>query len=287
MNIKMHANGWTVIVEDFDIRDITQEETNIIAKYLLTNTVVVLKNQKLTVSDEIKICEMFGKIQNFVGTNLTEGFLLSGSDGNIIRVTGELDDHGRPGMFGHVTELEWHCNRVSDPDRRPIIYLYGDRGTAGSRTSWLNNILTYNDLPQEKKDEFANYSLNVGNTQQFVKYYKGDEYTPADITYYRPKLVHTNLLGITGLFFSWNQTHFIEELDHQVGRKIIQDLKEWCDQEKYMYHHDWEDGDLVLSDQWLSLHKRWEFEHMDRRVLHRIAMDYSNININQLKNLHG
>jgi alpha-ketoglutarate-dependent taurine dioxygenase len=284
MNIRIHENGWTVIVEDINLKEVTQEQVNQFAKYLLTNTVVVFRGQQLTPEEEIRFCEMFGEVQ--VYEDHRSAFLLKEGHKKINRVTGEKDEHGEPGMFGHVQELEWHCNRVSDPDRRPIIYLYGDRGTAGSRTSWLNNILTYNDLPQEKKDEFANYSLNVGNTQQFVKYYKGDEYTPTDITYYRPKLVHTNLLGITGLFFSWNQTHFIEELDHQVGRKIIQDLKEWCDQEKYMYHHDWEDGDLVLSDQWLSLHKRWEFEHMDRRVLHRIAMDYSHININQLKNLH-
>ena len=42
-------------------------------------------------------------------------------------------------------------------------------------------------------------------------------------------------------------------------------------------HHDWEDGDLVISEQWLSIHKRWTFEKMDKRVLHRIAFDYDKV----------
>lgn len=274
MNIRIHENGWTVMVEDVDFKEVTQEQINIVKKYLLTNTVVVFKNQKLTVDDQVRICSMLGPVQDFTGTGTNPGFLVGGK-GPVARVTGGVDEHGRPGMFGHVTELEWHCNRVSDPDRKSIIWLYGVSGTKGSRTSWINNILTYNDLPQDKKDLFKTLKLNVGNTQQFINYYRGDEYVPQDITHYRPNLVHTNQLGVTGLFFSWNQTHFVEDMDPTEGRKLIEDLRAFCEQEKYMYHHDWEDGDVVMSDQWLSIHKRWEFEHMDSRVLHRIAIDYS------------
>lgn len=279
MNIQLHENGWTVLVKDIDLRTITQEQANTIAKYLLTNTVVVVKGQKLTPQDEINICEKIGKIQDFSGVEITPGFVLKDGQEKIIRVSGGLDDHGNPGMFGHVTELEWHCNRVSDPDRKPIIWLYGASGTAGSRTSWINNILTYNDLPQEKKDFFKSLKLNVGNTQQFINYYRGDDYNPQDITEYRPNLVHTNQLGVTGLFFSWNQTHFIEGMDPESGRQLIQDLKEWCEQEKYMYHHDWEDGDCVFHEQWLGIHKRWEFPHMDTRILHRIAFDFAHADL--------
>jgi len=283
MDIRIHENGWTVFLENIDLKNITQEQANIIGRYLLTNTVVVARGQTLTPQDEINICSKLGKIQDFSGTSddfqfnsINPAFLLKDSDGKILRVTGELDEHGQPGMFGHVTELEWHCNRVSDPDRLPVIWLYGERGTEGSRTSWINNILTWNDLPEEKKEFFKTLKLNVGNTQQFAQYYRGDDYQPEDITYYRPNLVHTNQLGVTGLFFSWNQTHFIEGLPNEQGRKLIEDLRDFCEQEKYMYHHDWADGDVVIAEQWLGLHKRWEFPYMERRVLHRIATDFSN-----------
>lgn len=283
MNIRIHENGWTVFLEDIDLKELTQDQANIIARYLLTNTVVVAKGQKLTPLDEVKVCGMIGNVEDYSDGSVTPGFVLDNSDSKVIRVTGGLDEHGRPGMFGNVTELEWHCNRVSDPDRLPLVWLYGASGTKGSRTSWINNILTYNDLPEEKKEYFKTLKLNVGNTQQFATYYKGDDYKPKDIKDYRPNLVNTNILGVTGMFFSWNQVHFVEGMDPVESRKFIEELRDWCEQEKYMYHHDWEDGDCVLHEQWLGIHKRWAFDKMDTRVLHRIATDFSKIDFEKLK----
>ena len=281
MKIDLHENGWTVVVSDTDIKNVTQDEITILAKYLLTNTVVVIKNQKLDPIDQVKICEMFGETQTYNHAQFNQNFVLPNSNDKVIRVTGELNEHGQPGMFGHVSELEWHCNRVSDPDRRPIVWLYAERGTKGSKTSWLNNILSYHDLPDAFKDEIKNLKLNVGNVQQFANYYYGKDYVPQDIKYYRPSLVHTNDLGVTGLFFSWNQVHFIEEMPPEKGRELIEILRKHCENSKYIYDHEWEDGDIVISDQWLSIHKRWEFEHMDKRVLHRLACDYSKINLDK------
>ena len=54
-------------------------------------------------------------------------------------------------------------------------------------------------------------------------------------------------------------------------------LREHVTQPLFTYHHDWNDSDVVISEQWLSIHKRWEFDNMDSRILHRIAFDYRNI----------
>ena len=41
--------------------------------------------------------------------------------------------------------------------------------------------------------------------------------------------------------------------------------------EEFVYHHDWEDGDVVISEQWLSIPKDGHFDKMNQRVLHRIG----------------
>jgi taurine dioxygenase len=51
-------------------------------------------------------------------------------------------------------------------------------------------------------------------------------------------------------------------------------LIEHVQQDKYRYDHHWKDGDVVISEQWLTIHKRHEFDNMSNRVLHRIAFDY-------------
>ena len=47
--------------------------------------------------------------------------------------------------------------------------------------------------------------------------------------------------------------------------------------DKYMYHHHWDDGDIVMSDQDITLHKRWYFGSMKDRLMWRLAHDVSKV----------
>ena len=67
-------------------------------------------------------------------------------------------------------------------------------------------------------------------------------------------------------------------MTEEQSRTFIEKLRDHVLQEKYMYHHEWQDGDIVLSEQWLGIHKRWHFEDISNRVLHRICLDFSNCN---------
>jgi alpha-ketoglutarate-dependent taurine dioxygenase len=63
-------------------------------------------------------------------------------------------------------------------------------------------------------------------------------------------------------------------MDEEQSREFIAELRSHVEQEKYMYHHLWDDGDVVISDQWLGVHKRWAFEKIQTRLLHRATMAY-------------
>ena len=88
-------------------------------------------------------------------------------------------------------------------------------------------------------------------------------------------LVHTNREGKKGLYFPFQQVYdIVEGATKEQWGELHTFLKSHCTKEKYIYHHDWQDRDLVISEQWLSIHKRWEFAGMKDRLLHRIAFDY-------------
>ena len=114
LNYHIHDNGWTVMIDDFDFAKITQQEVNELGRLLATNTCVVARNQAhLTVEDELRICEMVGNVEDlseFAHLPPYSYVLLPGSKSKMQRVTGGLDDHGNPGLFGHVSDLDWHCN---------------------------------------------------------------------------------------------------------------------------------------------------------------------------------
>ena len=293
MKIKLHENGWTVMVEDLDLNQATQKQMNTVACLIATNTVVVIRNQTLTAQDEISICEKIGTLENFAKFRSgpkeqqiisIDQLLVKGPD-TVIRVTGEPDEHGMPGLFGHVSDLDWHANQTANEWRDPIVFLYGVKGTEGSRTSWINNIMSYNDLSTEDKEAYKEVILISGYKQG--AYSESVFGKPLDINYdYKPNLVQTNNVGKTGLFFPFLQIHQIDGMTEDQSCEFIIKLRDHVLQEKYMYHHDWQDGDVIFSEQWLGIHKRWRFEKINQRVLHRITLGFQNCNFNDIENIN-
>ena len=270
----LHENGWTVILDDIDFKTVTQDDVNEIAKLIAQNTCVVAHNQKLTVEDEMRVISMFKDPEPYVEPT-DEDYKqcwVDGTDGIIQRVTGALNDHGYEGLAGFVDEMVWHCNQPYKRDRRPIVWLYGVSGTAGSRTSWNNNILTYNDLDEDTRRQLSELKfVPVTGLELDVNII---ETTGVIIEDFTPSVVHTNNAGKTGLFFPFFQIHKFVGKTEEETQKIIEPIKEFTTQDKYCYHHDWKDGDLVLSEQWLGIHKRWPFEHIKTRLLHRAVFDF-------------
>lgn len=285
--LRIHNNGWTVILDDFDFAQATRADIDQIAQLLATNTCVVAHGQgHLTPQDEVRVCEMFGEVEDLTPVAdqaVYQQIILPYSDNKLQRVTGELDEHGNPGLFGHVSDLDWHCNMPGVPTRKPLVWLLGATGTAGSRTSWTNNILAYNDLSDSVKESIKDLQMvcgwRRGSYSEFdfsaSKNGKSEDFNE----HYTPHMVHTNIAGQTGLFFPFLQFRNFVGMTEDQSREVIQPLRDHVLQEKYMYHHDWQDGDVVIAEQWLGIHKRWRFEGMATRILHRAMFDFSRSNL--------
>jgi alpha-ketoglutarate-dependent taurine dioxygenase len=270
MKFNLHENGWTVIGEG-DLRDATQEDINQIAKYISTNTLVVFRKQNLSIDDEVRISDMFKEPFAFDPNDHDRiGYrdaIVPNSKGYIIRVTGEKDEQGRVGFAGDDEELRWHCNDSTRSERRSIVWLYGIKGTKGSRTTWNNNILSYNDLSDEWKNRIVGIKARM-------KHWRDNDANLPGNEYWTPNIVHTNIAGVTGLFFSFLQIHGLVGVNEDEAKDIMTYLTEHTTQEKYLFHLDWEDGDVTFAEQWLGIHKRWAFPGMKDRLLHRIVFNF-------------
>jgi len=284
MKIQLHENGWTSIITDIDLRSASQSEMNTIAWLAAKDTVVVIRNQHLLPGDEVDICEKIGACEQVVPPDTpTQGTkLVEGGRGKIVRVGGGNHHGGVAGVFEHVSDMDWHSNRTGTETRDPLIWLYGVKDSQGSRTSWINNILSYQDLDQELKEQIKDLKLVMGFDARVIS---EDTYTITSrdsnaINHnWHPSLIHTNQAGVTGMFFSFLQIHQILGFDKDKSNALIQKLRQHVEQEKYTYHHDWQDGDIVLSEQWLSIHKRWRCENIQNRVVHRIALNFDHCDI--------
>jgi alpha-ketoglutarate-dependent taurine dioxygenase len=273
IDYKIHENGWTIIIEDFDLKKTTQEDVNQIAKLVAKNTVVIFRNQLLDIEDQLRILNMF-KNPDIVCDNRYFHELVADptkdTNGIIIRITGEFRD-GVIGGAGWNEEFAWHCDMPELPVRKPIVWLYGVRGTEGSRTSWNNNVLAYEDLSADIKNQIADLHTIYGNISAPEYHgHHGVEYNME----WTPSLVHTNIANRLGMYFSPLQILKFVELSKEESDVLVQTLSEHALQEKYVYHHDWKDGDVILSEQWTGIHRRWAFDKMNQRLLHRAAIDF-------------
>lgn len=271
MRSSTHHNGWTLTIDE-DIRSLSQEQLYEIAKLCNRHYVVVFKNQDLTVEDQMRITSSIGTVKLDHGRDDAEKQRILIQPG-VIRVTGELNSKGEKGLFGHDDELDWHTHHANAVKRYPFVWLYAVKGSAGSRTSWINQEMAYNDLPASVRKQLQGIKYASGYK---VGSFSDMAVAKEKINYENPiSIVHTNKEGKKGLYFPFQQVYdIVEGTTKEKWKELHKFLRRHCTQEKYIYHHEWQDKDLVISEQWLSIHKRWQFDGMKNRLLHRIAFDY-------------
>lgn len=276
-------NGWAVHIHT-PVQEIQDEDILVINKFLITNVAVFWKKQNLTLKDQSDFCKRFGNLQTFYDKNENwddinvrdRGQLFKGFP-DILRVTGEPDDEGEIGLFGHDGELTWHNNQPHKQYRKPFIWLYAERGSKGSKTYWTNQMLAYEGLSDEDKSFYDTLEIQFGDNRSYIdkgsayeawRVKKVEEELAKDIKH---KLVVTNPYGQKGLNISPYQTHWITGMNPQEVITFTDKLLEHLTKPEYVYKHEWEDGDVVLGEQVTSCHKRDPFTGMSTRVLHRIA----------------
>lgn len=289
--MKVVMKNWVAHIEDFSVNDATDEEIQIIGNLIADATVVVIPGpNNITPLEEHNFTARFGHhdlfnevkdryptFYNSIMTDYPEA-------PSIARVTGALNDEGLPGLHGGDGDLDWHCNKPHMPHRMPIVYLRSIKGSAGSRTSWINGILAYNDLSEDWKQRLEGIRLRTSSTYNnysvIGEVFGLTEIVSEDLDY-KPPIISTNAKGHKAIHFPFLQMKgLLGVTDKAEEDEILQYVRNHMMQEKYMYHHDWQDGDINFSDQWSGIHKRWAFNGMKNRLLHRIVCTYDNIRFN-------
>lgn len=191
------------------------------------------------------------------------------------RVTAKEKDNKPTGIFPKG-KLDWHAN-LNGPDRADGVALQGYAGVEGTVTSWLDTAAAYAVMPQSLKDKikgkYCTYTYNMANwaeTPWHLNHAKVEDS-------YRMWIEQENIAGVKGLYFYTNNDLQVSDGDDD-DIELYDELKAFLFQEKFMYHHEWEVGDIVLSDQLLTLHRRplRPDAVFEKRILHRLTFPISN-----------
>jgi alpha-ketoglutarate-dependent taurine dioxygenase len=270
----------TQILNSKKLLDFSDKEILEVAKEVQTGRPVFFYEQDFTQADYVKVMRRFGEPE-------TPKLWMNPKDNpEIFIVSGKKVDGQKLGMFGEK-ELGWHSNGNSRKDIKKILVgLYCNKECEDTTLSMVNTRDVFKDFSQEDKDYYSNITC----------YFKYKNYTMMELEEDDPELElmdghsgqirelvgkhpHTNEEYI---YFSY---HFIRKVWYTPpgGKRQVVDREEFVDKlykkimrSRYMDHHIFKVGDLILMDQFASLHRRTAINDLDRE-LWRIANDYNNI----------
>lgn len=278
--------------EDYVDNNLLSEITSAYLKQLLLeNQIVIFKKQSLKVIPFVSLCEStgseVGNIGDFVWNQ--DGTIYQGSreglsalnwkgkdkDFPVQRVTGEIKKenkfhHGFSGIFP-AGELDWHSS-YNYPGLPDVVGLQAVRGVEGTSTSWLNLKKAYEKLPSDLKvrveNAVASYVYAPRNWAKGTPEVQLKVMENYGIGPFKMNLIQENELGIKGLYFSFNNQCSIQE-----DPSLVEELKEFCLKDEFIYHHHWDIGDIVFSDQVFTLHRREGLteDQLKKRLLHRVT----------------
>ena len=199
----------------------------------------------------------------------------------IFNVSGERDSDGKKiGMFGDG-ELGWHSNGNSRHlIDKILIGLYCVKGDVNTTLSVCNTSDPFYNLSEDEQEYYRNIKIKLKFKNHTM--YSLDDDDPELEFMSKNKGSIRPLVGThphTGAEYFYFPYHFIcgawegkKKVDHE---PIIEKLMPKIFKSKHMIHHIFQEGDLLLMDQFTSLHRRTPV--MGPRLLWRVASDYSKI----------
>jgi len=258
-----------------DLKKIDSLQIAEIANKVQTEGAAIFYDQDLTEGEYVDFIKKFGECES-------PGFFMNMEEyPEIFRVTDEKDQDGNKiGMFGGG-ELGWHSNGNNRPIiDKILVSLLCVQGDPNTTLSICQTSQPFYDMCVEEQEfwktinirlKFENntmYNLDDDDPElEFMSTFNGS---------IRPLV---NQHPITGQFYFYFPYHSIQktwqgkkQVDHL---EIIEKLKSRIFQSKYQYHHVFKDGDLLLMDQFTTLHRRTPVQ--GPRLLYRTASDYNNI----------
>ena len=260
---------------DTQIKTFSKEQLIDLSKSIHKQGVAVFYNQQLNEREYINTMKKFGECE------APDLFMNPKEYPEIFLVTGKKVDGKKIGMFGD-TELGWHSNGNSRHlIDKILIALYCVKEDINTTLCVCNTQQPFYDMSKDEQEYYRSITIRLKFKNNTI--YDLEEGDPELEFMSKNKGSIRKLVGVhphTGLEYFYFPYHFIckawegkKQIDHE---KFIEKLMPKIFKSQYQYHHIFKEGDLLLMDQFTSLHRRTPV--MDNnRLLWRIAADFNNV----------
>jgi taurine dioxygenase len=184
-------------------------------------------------------------------------------------------ENGKPiGAFGDG-EMWFHHDTSYYPKPHRATLLYSMQLPAsGGNTCFSNMYKAYENIPRALRDR-----LEGRNVLQIHDYKRReridlDKVDLASIQHHEQPIFITHpATGRKALYISRLMSARIEGLSRQESEAALDKLFDISEDPAIIYEHEWRLGDLVIWDNWCSIHARRDFPRDQPRLLRRLTIE--------------
>jgi taurine dioxygenase len=229
--------------------------------------VLCFRDQHLTEDQQVAFSEYFGTLERHMARNRGTGHPL-------VHIVSNLGADGKPS--GKVASTGWHSDKSFRPEPSLATILHARiMPPNGGDTCFANMIAAYEALSDTDKADLE--PLRVVHSWEMSRARLGLRATVEEIAD-APPLVHplVRVIPETGqkaLFMGEHASH-LDGFPFAEGRARLEALTEHAVQERFVYHHNWRQGDMLMWDNRCLLHRadpNFDAAHF-ARVLHRTCL---------------
>ncbi|WP_271766238.1 TauD/TfdA dioxygenase family protein [Aquimarina algiphila] len=239
------------IIENLNIDDIDKKETIDLKALLQKHQLLIVKSRTLTPKEQVVFSKKFGELETFPFyptqfKDYPEIFRLS---------TDIKKGHKNVGFY-------WHQDGSFDIKPTPIsIFHLIKIPKSGGETLFSNAYKVYDLLPEEMKTIAEHLkTVHAGGIKH-------------DLVITHP------ITGKKAIYINFGLTHQIYSINNSKKediRAVIDEIERIINLPDVMYAHSWEEGDIVVIDNYSVFHQATRVNDDTERTLHRTTIKGSN-----------
>ena len=235
--------------------------------------VLCIRDQELSEQDQLRAASYFGKVH--VRRKPANGRDPGGHWDTPFMLVTNIIEGGKPiGVFGDG-EMWFHhdTSYYAEPHRATLLYAM-QLPTWGGNTCFSNMYKAYENIPRALRDRLE------GRKVLQVHDYKRRERLDLDKIdldrvrhFAQPIFITHPATGCKALYVSRLMSARIEGLSRAESDAALDELFAIAEDPAIVYEHQWRLGDLVIWDNWCSIHARKDFPRDEPRLMRRLTIE--------------
>jgi taurine dioxygenase len=244
-----------------------------IRQALYDHQVILFRDQDIDVPQFLDFARLFGEIDMPRKTRIDNDPWIP-EHPEIIVISNLKDEKGEAlGALGSG-EAFWHAD-MTYLDDVPLCSLLRalEIPESGGDTSFSNQIMALETMPADLAARIEGRILvhdHVHNSTGAVTPNWEEQDSPLETPGARhPIAVHHHATGRKHLMLGRRPHALIADMELEESEDLLDALWAHATQEKFAWRHTWRPGDLIIWDNWSTMHHRDPFDDAARRIMHR------------------